>query len=60
MKRQYLPALLLIGVIFTCATISVRRAYEEGRECAERGGVIIELDVSADVPPDTKTCTADY
>ena len=60
MKRYHIPALVMIGVIATCAAITLHHAYEEGRDCRSRGGVIIESDANDDTAVATKACTADY
>lgn len=50
----------MIGLIATCAAITMHHAYEEGRDCRSRGGVIIESDANDDTAPAAKACTADY
>jgi hypothetical protein len=60
MKRHHLPALFTLGLLATIAVLELRNAYEEGRDCRERGGVIVESDASVESSPELKLCTADY
>ncbi len=60
MKRHYLPALVTLGLLITLAVLRLRHAYDEGRECRERGGVIIEGDAIVEGSTQARLCTADY
>ena len=60
MKRHFLPALFTIGLLAAIAALQLRHAYDEGLDCRQRGGVIIERDASAEPSAQLKLCTADY
>jgi hypothetical protein len=60
MKRHHLPALFTIGLLATIAVLELRHAYDEGRECRDRGGIVIERDASVESSAELKFCTADY